>query len=271
MKAKNLIWMVSLLVALPAVAQEQHRVRIETRVLGPGSAVFIGEDGEETLITPRVELLGNGSHYFQLHGRRRQIGVQLTSLTPELREHFGVDSQVGVMVSKVSEGKPADAAGVAVGDIITAIDGSDVDSSNDLVRAIRSKEAGESVELEIWRDGRSLALDVAVEEIEPPRLVHWRSRGDGDERHQLVLPELHLRSFDADQFKNLAGQWGQWEGTLELEDIQGVLEHLGEFFASEDWQARLRQIEEMDFEGVEEKMKRVEERLRALELELEKE
>ena len=269
MKAKNLIWLVSLLVALPVIAQEkEHRIRIETRVLGPGSAIFIGEDGEETHVSPSVEVFGDGSRYFQLRGHHRQIGVQLTSLTAELREHFGVDSEVGVMVSKVSEGMAAEAAGVAVGDIITAIDGDDVDSSNDLVRVIRSKEAGESVELEIWRGGRSLALDVAVEEIEPPRLVHWRSHGDGDERLQLVLPEIHLRSFDVDQFKNLAGHW---EGTLDLENIQGVLEHLGEFFESEDWKARLHQIEEMDFDEVEEKMKRVEERLRILERELEKE
>ena len=267
MKAKNSIWLVSLLVVLPAVAQEQpRRIHIETRVLGPGSAIFISEDGEETQISPSIEVIGDGSHYFQLLGHRRQIGVQLTSLTPELREHFGVDSEVGVMVSKVSAGKPAESSGVAVGDIITAIDGEDVESSNDLVRVIRSKEAGESVELEIWRDGRSLALEVAVEEIEPPRVVRWRSHGDGDERIQLVLPEIHLRSFDVEQFKNLAGKW---HGTIDLEDIQGVLEHLGEFFESEDWKARPHQIEEMDFGEVEEKMKQVEERLRRLELELE--
>ena len=69
-----------------------------------------------------------------------------------------------------------------------------------------------------------------------------------------------------EQFKNLAGKW---HGTIDLEDIQGVLEHLGEFFESEDWKARPHQIEEMDFGEVEEKMKQVEERLRRLELELE--
>ena len=269
MKARNLIWLVSLLVALPVLAQEQeHRIHVETRVLGPGSAVFISEDGEETRFSPSVEVIGDGSHYFQLLGHRRQIGVQLTGLTPELREHFGVDSEVGVMVSKVSEGKPAEAAGVEVGDIITAVDGDDVASSNDLVGAIRSKDAGEYVELEIWRDGRRLALEVAVEESEPPRVFRWSSHGDGDERHKLVLPEIRLRSFDSEQFKNFTGEW---QGTIELEDIQGVLEHLGELFESEDWKARLHQIEEMDFGEVEEKMKRVEERLRTLERELEKE
>ena len=70
------------------------------------------------------------------------------------------------------------------------------------------------------------------------------------------------------------GEWmeklkeGGWSGNIQLDDIQGVLEHLGEYFSSDDWKARLQRIEEMDFEQVEKKMKEVEQRLQRLEKEL---
>ena len=38
--------------------------------------------------------------------RRGFLGVGLTELTPELRTHFGVPEESGVMVSKVEPGKP---------------------------------------------------------------------------------------------------------------------------------------------------------------------
>ena len=46
------------------------------------------------------------------------LGVGLTDLTPELREHFGVGGDAGVMISRVVEDSPAAKAGLRVGDII---------------------------------------------------------------------------------------------------------------------------------------------------------
>ena len=43
--------------------------------------------------------------------RRGYLGVGLTELTPELRTHFGVPEESGVMVSKVEPGSPAEKAG----------------------------------------------------------------------------------------------------------------------------------------------------------------
>ena len=94
------------------------------------------------------------------------LGVQLSELTPELRLHFGVGEDEGVMVSKIMEDSPALRAGLEVGDIITAVDGKTVSSTFGLGRAIRGKEDGESVLLEVWRDGAVQNLTAAVEERE---------------------------------------------------------------------------------------------------------
>ena len=124
--------------------------------------VFIGEDGEVT----RLDGDGEGMHWstgphgnemvFEMghFGPGAFLGVGTTELTPELRSHFGVSEDHGVMVSKVVDDTGAFRAGVLVGDIITAVDGAAIDSGNGLRRAIRKGEEGDAVTLEIWRDGK---------------------------------------------------------------------------------------------------------------------
>jgi len=248
----------------------EHEVRVLRRVLAPraSSAVFIGEDGEHHVIAgPQIEIFGDGAHY-SLLGTRRHIGVQLTPLTPELREHFGVDREVGIMVSRVLEG-PAAEAGVEVGDIIIAIDGDKVGSSSDLTRVIRGKEDGETVTLDIRRGDLDRTLDVAVAARDRSRYLKLHSVNvDGDDRRVLVLPEIRMQDFRLDSEWMEKLKEGGWSGNIQLDDIQGVLERLNEYFSSDDWNARLHKIEEMDFEQVERKMKEVERRLQQLEDEL---
>src|SRR5215475_13923485 len=64
--------------------------------------------------------------------RRGYLGTALMDLTPELRTHFGVPEEAGVMVSRVESGSPAEKAGLKVGDILTRVDGAAVKSSWDV-------------------------------------------------------------------------------------------------------------------------------------------
>ncbi len=91
------------------------------------------------------------------------LGVQLTDLTPELRAHFGAPEDAGVMVSKVVADSAAERAGVKVGDVITRVNGEDVDSSMAVKHAIVQLEDGAAADLEIWRDGRVETLSANVE------------------------------------------------------------------------------------------------------------
>jgi membrane-associated protease RseP (regulator of RpoE activity) len=90
------------------------------------------------------------------------IGVRLIEMTPELREHFGVSKDVGVMVGGVEPDSPAANAGVRVGDILTAVDGDPIDSARDLSRAVRRKKAGDKVTLDLLRDRAKRQLNVTV-------------------------------------------------------------------------------------------------------------
>lgn len=107
---------------------------------------------------------GAGPHL--QHGSGAFLGVQLSDLTAELRTHFGVPEDAGVMVGKVVDGSPAFRAGVEVGDIVTAVGGVAVDSASSLARAIGGHEGGETVVLEVWRDGKMEKISAALEHRE---------------------------------------------------------------------------------------------------------
>ena len=126
------------------------------------------------------------------------LGVQLTGLTPELRSHFGVDEDRGVMVSKVVDDSAAFRAGLQAGDIITAVNSEDVSSQRDLIHSIGSRSEGESVDLEIWRDGGSQTISAMLDKRSPTDFgrheVHLGCDSDDDDCGVRIAHAIHIDS-----------------------------------------------------------------------------
>ena len=151
--------------------------------------IFIGEDGEvkelegddhvwvsadDTKV--HVVKMGGHGHHSQhaqhaMFGKGGFLGVQLTELTAELREHFGVPSDAGVMVSKVLDDTPAAKAGIQVGDIVSGVDGETVSSAGELAHRIRGFEDGATAVLEVWRAGKVETMSAAIEVREAPQMM----------------------------------------------------------------------------------------------------
>ena len=121
------------------------------------------------------------------------LGVGLIELTSELREHFGVPADAGVMVSRVEADSPAAKAGVKVGDVITGVDGKDVGSSFDLMRTVRAKKDGDGIAIELFRDGKVQKLSATAVEKER-RTVELEGLDPADMR---VLSDKERMKIDA--------------------------------------------------------------------------
>jgi len=78
------------------------------------------------------------------------------------RRRVGVDADQGAQITDVAPGTPAAKAGLAVGDVVTAIDGQDVGSAADLVAAIRNHKSGDKVQLQVLRDGAGRMIEVTL-------------------------------------------------------------------------------------------------------------
>jgi membrane-associated protease RseP (regulator of RpoE activity) len=75
---------------------------------------------------------------------------------PELPE--GVTS--GVIIGTVADGSPAQAAGLKVGDLITAVDGESIQSQNAVAESVAAHKPGDTLQLKIYRPDEKTEIDV---------------------------------------------------------------------------------------------------------------
>lgn len=163
--------------------------------------------------------------------RRGFLGVQMVDLTPELRQHFHVAKDAGVLVSRVTPESPAAKAGVRVGDIITSINGTPVDSPADIARAVRDRKNGDTVRIDYSRDGVNATTTATVVERE--------------------RKELDLRDLDIE--------------IPELPDIPDVGKHMEQYFNSPEWKAKMEHLQHLpDCNQLQKRMQELEVKMKEL-------
>ena len=160
MKARYILTLITLIAATAAFADKPVR---RTVVIRDGKVVS----------DVHGQLLDLG----ELGGKRAFLGVSLMGLTPQLREHFGAAKDTGVLVESVEENSPAAKAGLRVGDIITSVDGKDIESTWDLRKALKEKKENDTVRVDYLRNGARHTAVATLAERESPRFL----LGDLDE------------------------------------------------------------------------------------------
>lgn len=94
--------------------------------------------------------------------RRRTIGADLQTVTPDLAGGLGLADTSGVIVADVDPEGPAQRAGLRSMDVIEAIDGMPVDNVALFWLSLYLRSSGNKVNLQILRGGKRLTLDVPV-------------------------------------------------------------------------------------------------------------
>lgn len=188
------------------------------------------------------------------------LGIQMIDLTPELRTHFGVSDEAGVMLSQIADESPAAAAGLRVGDILTAVDGSPVRGTMEVVRAIGAKKGGQPVTLEVYRDGSYRNLEATLEER--ARSQFWLNTlsGEGPKRFE----------FSTEDGENVFVLPGPDAGELMIkrERVDELMDNLHERLASPEFSHRMLEVRS-NTEELEARIKELEKRLEELAEQLE--
>jgi serine protease Do len=96
--------------------------------------------------------------------RRGFLGISMNTdpLNESAREFFRLPDTSGVVVQSVTPGEAADKAGIQPDDVIRKVDGEEVKNNLDLVGRIANRRPGDTVTLEVWRDGKPRSVEVSL-------------------------------------------------------------------------------------------------------------
>ena len=89
------------------------------------------------------------------------MGILLDDV-PQAAQQYGVPA--GAEVMAVLDGSGADKGGLQAGDIITAVNGTEVSSVSALQEAVKEYKAGDKVTFSVYRDGDTTTVDVTLDE-----------------------------------------------------------------------------------------------------------
>lgn len=98
--------------------------------------------------------------------RRGWLGVRIQEVTDDLAEGFGLDKARGALVAGLSEGGPAEDAGIEEGDVILSFDGQEVEEMRSLPKIVADTPIGKTVKVVVWRDGKKKTLKVKIEQLD---------------------------------------------------------------------------------------------------------
>jgi serine protease Do len=111
--------------------------------------------------------------------KRGMLGIMLQDLDQAFAETYKVPVERGAVVAQVMPDSPAEKAGLKRGDVISAIDGNEMNKASDVVFYVRSKLAGDTVSLEIYRDSDKRTVKVELGEMNDDSGERKRTRGRG--------------------------------------------------------------------------------------------
>jgi len=133
-------------------------IGVSTAIVSPnGGSVGIGFAIPSNHVTAVVEQLKETGSV-----ERGWLGVSLQDLDAALAESLGVDTTKGALVAEVVDGSPAEDAGLEAGDVVVRFDGEEIDSVRDLTFTVARRRPGESVTVDVIRDGRERTLEVEL-------------------------------------------------------------------------------------------------------------
>ncbi len=220
---------------------------------GNSGGPLINALGEQIGVITSKKLDGENINFAITSDRVREVFPTL--LSAELRYGFRLGLQVemlksSVVVGDVSEGSPAEKAGVETGDWIEAVDGCEVGHGVDFHLALVGKASGEQLDLKIQRNGEQKNIVVELGELELLEPVaeegvesglkfegfegSWDALPDFDELDSVVDGVVKMPTEEAYSTENRENYGIQFEGLVKVPE-----EGLYTFYTSSDDGSRL--------------------------------
>mgnify|MGYP000992671041 FL=1 len=158
-------------------------IDITGKVIGVNTAIYSQSGGSvgigfaipaNLVTTVKDSIIANGKF------EKPYIGIYLGNLDADKVKALNLKSSNGVFIAGTVPNGPAAAAGITKNDIITAVDGKEVNSAGAFVGEIAAKKVGQSVKLTISRNGKTSEVSVTLAKtpnaIEQQRILQQKQQ-----------------------------------------------------------------------------------------------
>jgi serine protease Do len=109
--------------------------------------------------------------------RRPQLGVGVRDVNDMDRDGLDLPGLGGALVSEITAGKPAEEAGIELGDVIVRVDNTRIQDSGQLIEMLNNQyDPGDRIAIEVIRRGNERTFNVTLDTFEPAVAVAERPR-----------------------------------------------------------------------------------------------
>jgi serine protease Do len=143
---------------------------------------------------------------------RSRIGVAVQEVNQQLAQTFGLTRPHGALVSAVEPKSPGERSGMTPGDVITSVNGREIEHSSDLPSVIAALPPGTDAKIGVWHNRKATLLTVHTVPLEDEPAQVAKNDG-GDDGGKLGLS---VRPLDPDEQHEL-----HTRGHLVIEDVTG--------------------------------------------------
>ncbi len=96
---------------------------------------------------------------------RPWLGIVGLSITEDIARYYDLPVDKGVLVTKISPDSPAEASGIAEGDMILRMDRAPIYSIEDLLSEIHNRRIGDRVKIAVYRKGKDVTFEVVLSKM----------------------------------------------------------------------------------------------------------
>ena len=192
----------------------------------PIGDVVVDQDPGPIEVQPKIEM--NDMNILIGDDGSSWLGVETHEVTADKAKELKLSAERGVVVGKIVPDSPAAKAGLKENDVVTEINGQRIEGAAQFRRMIHEIPSGRTVQLTVWRDGRSQTISATLGKSE-------------ERRHamKMVTPAPGAFAFRMPEMPEIPSM--EWNGTtlmggqprlgIDAEDLSG---QLGTFFGAPD-------------------------------------
>lgn len=187
------------------IEQDPGQIEVHPNIETDGMNIVIGDDGSSWL------------------------GVETHEVTADKAKDLKLSAERGVVLGKIVPDSPAAKAGLKENDVVTEINGQRVEGAAQFRRMIHEIPAGRSIQLSVWRDGRTQTFSATLGKSQERRhAMKMLAPTPGTFAFRMPeIPEIPPMEWNG----NMLFGGGQPRLGIDAEDLSG---QLGTFFGAPD-------------------------------------